>query len=246
MIHDSLQGKLLQMLLPLTYNIHCARFTGSPNLPSPWRLPTRSWSAPGLRRVLSSVTETWGKPSTGIEQKRKKRSMHHQGILYPNKWSSQSIRLIDHSPKTILHYLFVKKKFNSFALAPGDTAACHGQPFALLLPAPHEVEASSGRLQRQSQLRCKLATQPQNRPLVLLSAERRELEPFAIFIPHWVVEKINKITLAKHSQFLRRKALYKHKALSVVISLLQSSEPEYKSQHWPATNNWQSLGPSNF
>lgn len=32
MIHKSLQGKSLQKQILLTYNIHCARFTGSPNL----------------------------------------------------------------------------------------------------------------------------------------------------------------------------------------------------------------------
>lgn len=43
-----------------------------------------------------------------------------------------------------------------------------------------------------------------------------ELSAFAIFKPRWVTEEISKITLAKDSQFLRRKALCNHKGLLAV------------------------------
>lgn len=73
MIHNSLPGKPLQTLPLLTYNIHCALLTGSPSLPSPWRLLTEAGVLLGSGVFFLPFTEKGEIPSMGIEQKKKEK-----------------------------------------------------------------------------------------------------------------------------------------------------------------------------
>lgn len=150
--------------------------------------------------------------------------------------------------KPLSSTLSLKKKISTFLLWPQETH--HGT--ASLYPCPaHPIPSSWSQFwetRMQSQVRRKLAPQSQNKSLDLSLCKKEGARTLTCchFTLHWVLGKISKITLAKHSQFARRKTLCKRNAWLVVISLLLNSEPEYKSQLWRGTNSQPSLGHPNI
>lgn len=54
-------------------NIHCVLLTGSPSLPSPWRLLTEAGVLLGSGVFFLPFTEKGEIPSMGIEQKKKEK-----------------------------------------------------------------------------------------------------------------------------------------------------------------------------
>lgn len=71
-----------------------------------------------------------------------------------------------------------------------------------------------------------MQTKPQNKPLDFVLCTREAARTFAIFNAREVAGAINKLALAKHSQFLRRQAERERRVVSVARCLFLSPRPE--------------------